>query len=462
MPKRRSVTAFRPAPGGGSGGGGGGGAVAAAGAAARASPQSFVPSTYEVEVHSAARGRTEPTRVTFVSPSEAEVASASGAVYRVEVGEGGRMTCTCPDYRFRRSRTGGECRHIGAYRSALAGRRMVEEAAPRAAVLPSGRRAFDASRAAGEAAERRREAAAAAEAARPPAREHEVSLADEAAFRELLERAARGDLPYEYENVLDGSDNTFGVEIEFEGGDREAIARELYERGYIPEPRQVRYHAPRRPGMWSFETDASVASGGELVSPVFRDTPEAWRQIEEICEIVRRHGGRATARCGAHVHIGNLPLDHDPALWERLAALNRAYEDVIYRMAAGGESGGRHRGTRYAVPLSRISGGPQQAGHYGAVNARPHTVEFRYFNGTLDPRQIQANVRIAHAMVRAAADPSVGIPAEQRALGTTRGNRGEARHSTVRRFLDTIFTRARDKLSALWLYATSRWQPATT
>jgi hypothetical protein len=31
-------------------------------------------------------------------------------------------------------------------------------------------------------------------------------------------------------------------------------------------------------------------------------------------------------------------------------------------------------------------------------------------------------------------------------------------HAEVRRFLDTIFSRARDKTAALWLYATSRWQ----
>jgi len=273
-------------------------------------------------------------------------------------------------------------------------------------------RGFDASRVAEEARRRREEAAAAAarQAEMIAAQEPEVSLADDAAFQELYRQARQGNLPYEYENVLNGSNNTFGVEIEFSGGDRAAIARELYERGLIPEPRQVSYHANRQPGMWSFETDASVRDGGELVSPVFRDTPETWRQIEEVCEVVRRHGGRATASCGGHVHIGSGPLDHEREHWQRLVRLCRENEDLIYRIAAGGESRGRHRGTHYTVPLTRISTMDlQRTGHYGAVNARQYTVEFRYFNGTLDPRQIQTNIRLAHGLMNAAANPATRL-----------------------------------------------------
>jgi len=458
MPKRRSSAASNAGgAAGGAGIGAGGGAAGAGPPAGGPAVPEFFAGPYEVESYSPTRRRTETVRVTFVSPNEADVASDSGNTYRVTRDPEGRANCTCMDFRVRgRERP---CRHVLGFEAALSGRRMAA-VAPEPASRPTDRRAFDASRLAEEAQRRREEAAAAAQVAAAPLRDHEVSLADDAAFQELLARASRGDLPYEYENVLDGSDNTFGIEIEFEGGDRRAIAQELYERGYVPEPRQGAYHSVRRPGMWSFESDGSLNSGGEIVSPVFRDTPEAWRQIEEVCEIVRRHGGRATSRCGGHVHIGNVPLDHDPASWQRLTDICRRNEDLIYRIAAGGESGGAHRGTHYATPLTRVTGELERAGHYASVNGRQHTVEFRYFNGTLDPRQWQTNVRLAHGLVRAAGNPSTRLPEYRRPLGSV-ARSGDENHSLVRNFLDTVFTRARDKVAVLWLYATSRWQTMT-
>lgn len=464
MPKRRTAGwAFLPGtgPGGVRGVAGAGTGSAGAGRGAGGAASTGPPPAVTVRAWSRARGREEDVVVEFTGPDAARVCSASGNVYDVRYA-GEEIGCTCPDYRFRRRLEGTACRHILAARSAAYAASVSDEemaAATSARVPLTARAGFDASRAAARAREDASAASGAAAAmAAEPLAEHEVSLIDDAAFADLLARAERGDVPYEYENVLDGSRNTFGVEIEFVGGNREAIARELYERGYIPHPYQRGYHAPRVPGMWSFETDGSV--DGEVVSPVFRDTPEAWRQIEEICEIIRRHGGRAAApgrSVGLHVHIGREPIDHDSRRWQALLGLVRRIEDLFYRFGAGGESEGRHRGTPYAVPLAQE---PMGVRHYTAVNGRTATIEFRYFNGTLDPRQIQAYVRIAHATVRASArmaDASAasGIPAAE--FGTM-ARRGDPAHSVVRSFLDTVFTRARDKLAALWLYATSRWQ----
>lgn len=463
MPKRRT-RAFAGLGGGGggvAGGLGGGGPTAGSGASAAVEPS---PGPYTVTEPSATRGRLEPVEVTFVRPGEARAASASGNIYAVTLGEE-RDRCECPDFRFRAARYEERfgrpyaCRHIRAVRSALG---MAVAAAAPAGVPERERESL---------AEPRESEAAAAEEAAPPAvlGGHEVRLLDDdAAFAEMLARAEAGPPEYEYEDVLGDPEATFGVEIEFEGGDRDAIARDLYDAGLIEEPRQRGYHAPRVPGLWSFETDGSV-SGGELVSPVMADTPEAWRQIEQVCEIVRRHGGRATARCGGHVHIGSRrPLDDDGERWNRLRRLCQGYEDLLFRLAAGGESRGVHRGAEggsyaYSRPLGGRTGIPSgHTDHYSAVNRRGSTVEFRYFNGTLDPRQIQANVKIAHALVRAATRPETdaALPPRDMRLGSRAASVAEEGHREVRRFLDAIFTRARDKLAALWLYATSRWQPA--
>lgn len=478
MPKRREGRRAAAARGGGGGGGGGVPGVA-----------QLAAGPYTVRVESRTRGELEDAHVTFTGPEEAQVESASGLMYRVTLGE--HPTCTCPDHQFRRR----ECRHIAAARQALG---MAGAAAAPTGPRPPRVAQGDAPEAAAEAeAARRAERAEGAEQERSWLERHagadnailsEMELAE---FERLMAEAAQAAPAYEYEDALGGSRNTFGVEIEFDGGDVAAIARDLHGEGLIPAPRQEGYHSPgRRPGLWSFERDGSV-SGGEIVSPVMRDTPEAWRQIERVCEIVRRHGGRATASCGLHVHVGSAPLDTSARRWYRLARIAGGYEDVLFRIAAGGSSGGRHRGAGRGYGYSRpglgarlrrggvalegrgaveqvIRGVISPGGHYEAVNASSHfirgTVEFRHFDGTLEPAQIQAYVKISNGIVQAAqrmrsraaeaALPERGMP-----LGSG-ASRGDPEHRAVRRFLDTIFGRTRDKVHALWLYATSRWQPA--
>ena len=54
-------------------------------------------------------------------------------------------------------------------------------------------------------------------------------------------------------------------------------------------------------GKWTVETDATVT--GEIVSPVMRDSPEAWVQLERVCSILSGHGARVTTQTGGHIHV---------------------------------------------------------------------------------------------------------------------------------------------------------------
>ncbi|MEN8907178.1 MAG: amidoligase family protein, partial [Clostridiales bacterium] len=177
---------------------------------------------------------------------------------------------------------------------------------------------------------------------------------NEEAFIEELERAKTEDLEYEYSNVLNGSNNTFGVELEFIGGDPNQIANELYQLDICGYDRQVHYHAPSISGKWKLERDVSLPTGGELVSPPLKDTPETWRNLEKVCEVAKRHGANVRSRaCGAHVHTGSDPLDTAKYRWERLLKSTGSFEDVIYRMS-GGERGIVRDGVRtYARRFSQ-------------------------------------------------------------------------------------------------------------
>ncbi|WP_141305181.1 hypothetical protein [Moorella sp. E306M] len=87
----------------------------------------------------------------------------------------------------------------------------------------------------------------------------------------------------------------FNLEIEFEGGDLVAVARDLYVERLIAEPRQDLYGEGRGTDFWTFEKDSSIKGGGLIVSPTFRDRWNAWEQSNKVRDIVRRHGGRIRA-----------------------------------------------------------------------------------------------------------------------------------------------------------------------
>ena len=98
--------------------------------------------------------------------------------------------------------------------------------------------------------------------------EGERSLVENEPLHRQLQQMARSAAAAEYErvNVIGDPNQTFGIEIEFDGADANQVARALYEAGLTSSPHQEGYHSRnRRPGMWSVERDATVA--GEVVSP---------------------------------------------------------------------------------------------------------------------------------------------------------------------------------------------------
>ncbi len=157
-----------------------------------------------------------------------------------------------------------------------------------------------------------------AQAGAPP--EGERSLAENDDLHEQLMRMARtAGATYEREDVIGDPNQTFGVEIEFDGADPGAVARALHAAGLSTSPTQRGYHSARQPGEWVCERDSTVT--GEIVSPVLRDTPETWSQLEQVCSILQSNGARATARTGGHVHVGadSAGMDHDVNRFRRVA-----------------------------------------------------------------------------------------------------------------------------------------------
>lgn len=231
-------------------------------------------------------------------------------------------------------------------------------------------------------------------------------------------------VPFTTEPVTGGvcspeSGRGFGLEIEFDlpsGANPRTvgaeIARELHEQGLSDISHQTHYHGYSG-NQWHIEEDCTVS--GEIVSPILNDTPEQWEQVQKVCDIVKRHGGKSTANTGGHVHMG-LGRGSEPELARRKAAVTQVYaafEDSIRRVQAD-PTRKEHRDSTWCRPLdtssaqssiyqNRSGREPRWSDHHASLNmGHQGRIEFRGADGSIDPGHIQAQVMMSAGVVRAA------------------------------------------------------------
>ncbi|MEY8368152.1 hypothetical protein D1155_09150 [Anaerotruncus sp. 80] len=430
-----------------------------------------------VEIDSRTRHRRERVTVDFVDRDQAEV-NTEGGSYRVNIWEG---TCTCPDYMHRQ----GRCRHVEAM--------DVAREQARQGIMPGSREDIETSN--GQVLSEHQRAETAAElrnAARARTDDDFFYTEHPDVFESDMARLQGEPVPYTYENVLNGSDITFGIELEFVHGDSDAIAAELYQMGICGNDSMSGYHGRRVPGKWALERDGSVTSGsrgGELISPILTDTPETWRTIEKVCDVAKRHGAQVNFQTGGHVHIGaSEALDGKKQRWRRLFKMGAGFEQV-YKRISGGEQG-VFRGGHYAASsedlnrtgivmrlpgegdtsdfFSRISRRLGQK--YRMINFTPlgskKTVEFRGFNGTLTPGVIQANVKFAAGMVLSAersrlrsTESLVSTDSDKKRANIINAyeENNQRSNEAIMRTLDVVFSRKEDKQHVLSVIAKNSW-----
>ncbi|WP_170220307.1 amidoligase family protein [Paenibacillus anaericanus] len=450
--------------------------------------QTQLPSTHNVEVMSRTLGRMEEVRVEVCDGNHAQVITSRGNTYDVT-----ETSCTCPDFRYRLQGTGESCRHMEAHRIARGQavspstqllRDHLDEEARRQA-----RRSF-------EFVDWREQEAR--EGVLEVWRENKAFdgtfiSEDNAAWEDLLSKAGN-EWEYKYENVLGGTGNSFGIEIEFElpyNIDRVEIANALHEAGILDTARINGYHSTGgRPGFWKLERDGSLQNGLELVSPILFDRRETWEQIEKATRILREKGATVNERTGGHIHIGIGPLDHKTYAWQRLSRIGLGYEKLFYRMGGADSEAyrngthGRHRGSRYTIPLNnnrirRIRGNEDaaeararlsesryslfNATNVDNVNSKP-TIEMRYPNSTLDHLQWQAQIQVANSIVHQSAVIKNTSPQSRFTPGLTdRANQLRFEHYCTetterehfRKFLDVVGNQE-DRLAATWLFLRGR------
>ena len=401
-------------------------------------------------------------------------------------------TCTCPDHHGRRH---AQCRHLLAVQQALG----IANAQLNIPVQHTG----EINNTNNEIAEVNEGTSQAAPISREMLDDNSFysDMSDEE-FEQMMEAAKTEPMTYETVNALNGFDGTFGVELEFISPSPSAvnaIAKELYNLGLCSHSTIQSYHAETVEGMWIIERDGSLGyGGGELVSPILKDTPETWENIRKICEVVQRHGGYVNNQTGGHVHVGYNNLGQNKANWEKLITNVSAHEE-IYMRAAGGELG-EMRPSHYAKSIRlkrdrnasrgrtlrdrlrnlsetimnseaiRRFGDDRHGERYYTLNTEnlgngKPTIEFRAFNGTITPEVIQNNIRIATSFIRGSAYESLENPSEATSRRIEMLNSSvlsekiavQRSPKNIKKYLDTFFPRESDRKNVLRLISQNRW-----
>lgn len=232
-----------------------------------------------------------------------------------------------------------------------------------------------------------------------------------------------------------GMGRGFGLEIEYvvdadkdARAVRRAIAKALNEENLSLSDEPYEYgESSEYTGYqeWAVENDCSV--NGEVISPILYDNEESWRQVARVCQIIKDHGGKVDESCGQHVHISR--LDESSEATRDLVNFVQGHQDSLRRAAANPHTG-KHRNTRHSRPFSAQTAyetvrtydlGDEVDREFMVNLSSPEHTEFRDADGSLDPGHIQAQVRIAAAIVhRAETGGFRSAPARSQDVGANR------------------------------------------
>lgn len=227
----------------------------------------------------------------------------------------------------------------------------------------------------------------------------------------------------------------FGVEIEFDGDLGRALAALQATDLRVIDSRHT-HNTGRAPEGWALKRDGSVHRGGELVSPPLDfDDPDQRAQVTTAVEALQASGATTSTEAGIHVHVEAVNFDGTPLTGKQLAAVVRfcyKFEDAIYRVASSGWRTIRPGARTFCKPIPEATAqaimkvrtvqeledvwNGYDSGRdfrsrrlnfhhdrYHGVNLRSYfsrnTIEFRYFNSSVNPQRIQTYVALCIAIV---------------------------------------------------------------
>ncbi len=153
-------------------------------------------------------------------------------------------------------------------------------------------------------------------------------------LQELLNQIYNFYLTYRSELELP-SNLTFGVEIEYEGINKEITDKFI---------RENFFH-------WNSTCDGSLYSGGEIISPILIDQTLTWDNLKSICDFLKENRAIMNQNAGGHIHFGTNILGDNVKSWRLFLKTYMFYEGVLLRFLYGDKINRRKQLSRYASPI---------------------------------------------------------------------------------------------------------------
>ncbi len=212
-------------------------------------------------------------------------------------------------------------------------------------------------------------------------------------------------------------DDSFGLEFEYDN------LKRLYVDDY------VKKNFPA----WDSKEERTIPNGGEIASATLHDSKFVWKQVKKICCYLRKSLAVASNLSGGHIHAGAQALGSDYEVWQLLLLLYASYEGELIRFGYGEMTTFRDDIGRHAMIIGNkilnllddlinicseeelwnfinrcdLCFSKWQAVNFRRINPncdlaselKDNTLEFRFFNGTLEEIIWQNNVNVIMKML---------------------------------------------------------------
>lgn len=143
-------------------------------------------------------------------------------------------------------------------------------------------------------------------------------------------------IPITYRDSLNFSKlPTFGLELEYQKDDNKNIDIAI---NNYPD--------------WSLVSEDTLANGHEIVSPILKNELETWKNLQDICYILKENQVNIS-NAGGHIHVGSSILGKEVETWKNFLKLYTIYEDILFYFSYNETKMPRKSLAFYAKPVAK-------------------------------------------------------------------------------------------------------------
>lgn len=230
--------------------------------------------------------------------------------------------------------------------------------------------------------------------------------------------------------------------------------------------------------------ELSLLEGLEIKSPILINRKVDWKNVRTVCHLLNKYAIVNDAT-GSHIHIGVQALGSKNDVWYNFLLTYATYEDIIFRFGYGEFLNKRKCLVQYAGPIysdvrkyllllkeqciqelletGEITKAKNNSINFGNIDdlnkfSFNNTIEFRMFNGTLNPVIWQNNLNMLFSLIKYAKSPNCDREFLEYRLNSSNDTLGYIRKyqkinvDKALEFADLIFTNNRDKNNFLRQY----------